>query len=379
MTTFESIIFLTATLALLLVCLIIERRLLIRHRASLRHIVHVNGTRGKSAVTRLIAAGLSEGGIRTFCKTTGTLPMTIDCEGNEKLINRRGFANIKEQIWVVGQAAADKAEVLVTECMAVDPELQYICQDKILKADIGVITNARVDHVAEMGDNATDVARALSGTIPKGGFLFTSDAAAFEIFAEVAKGRDCQPALCGDGEELDIDAEFKENYELALCVCEQLGVSRDIVLAGMLKVIKDPYTGMLYELPGGKYFIDAMSANDPYSTKLVIERLSPKATINKKIIILNTRADRGYRTELMLKVIEELRPDEVYLMGGGALIAMRRLKSLGIKAERFKAASELPLSEQETGTLICGIGNIASQGIKLMEIVRKEGKICTLK
>ena len=36
--------------------------------------IHVNGTRGKSSVTRLIAAGLREGGIRTFAKTTGTAP-----------------------------------------------------------------------------------------------------------------------------------------------------------------------------------------------------------------------------------------------------------------------------------------------------------------
>ena len=35
--------------------------------------VHVNGTRGKSSVTRLIAAGLRAGGVRTFAKTTGTM------------------------------------------------------------------------------------------------------------------------------------------------------------------------------------------------------------------------------------------------------------------------------------------------------------------
>ena len=47
------------------------------HRRCLSKIpyrIHVNGTRGKSSVTRLIAAGLREGGIRTCAKTTGTLP-----------------------------------------------------------------------------------------------------------------------------------------------------------------------------------------------------------------------------------------------------------------------------------------------------------------
>ena len=34
--------------------------------------IHVNGTRGKSSVTRLIAAGLRAGGKRTFAKRRGS-------------------------------------------------------------------------------------------------------------------------------------------------------------------------------------------------------------------------------------------------------------------------------------------------------------------
>ena len=51
------------------------------HLRSLSHIplrIHVNGTRGKSSVTRLVAAGLREGGLRTFAKTTGTATSVID-------------------------------------------------------------------------------------------------------------------------------------------------------------------------------------------------------------------------------------------------------------------------------------------------------------
>ena len=40
--------------------------------------IHVNGTRGKSSVTRLIAAGLREGKLKTFAKTTGTTPRIIN-------------------------------------------------------------------------------------------------------------------------------------------------------------------------------------------------------------------------------------------------------------------------------------------------------------
>ena len=44
----------------------IEGRDAAKSRATLRHVVHVNGTRGKSTVCRLIEAGLRAGGLRVF-------------------------------------------------------------------------------------------------------------------------------------------------------------------------------------------------------------------------------------------------------------------------------------------------------------------------
>ena len=40
-------------------------------------------------------------------------------------------------------ANKQKAEILVLECMAVNPELQYISEQHILEADVTVITNVR--------------------------------------------------------------------------------------------------------------------------------------------------------------------------------------------------------------------------------------------
>ena len=64
-----TISFLSTLLLLLIAVGYIEVSI---HNLSLKKIpvrIHVNGTRGKSSVTRLIAAGLRFGGIKTLAKT----------------------------------------------------------------------------------------------------------------------------------------------------------------------------------------------------------------------------------------------------------------------------------------------------------------------
>src|SRR5687767_9147499 len=76
----------------------------IRHKRNLARIpirIHVNGTRGKSSVTRLIAAGLREGGIITCAKTTGTLARMIFPDGREVPVFRPSRPNVIEQIRIV--------------------------------------------------------------------------------------------------------------------------------------------------------------------------------------------------------------------------------------------------------------------------------------
>ena len=64
--------------------------------------IHVNGARGKSSVTRLIAAGLREGGLKTMAKTTGSAPRIINEFGSdvinaENIIDKKKLARIAFQ------------------------------------------------------------------------------------------------------------------------------------------------------------------------------------------------------------------------------------------------------------------------------------------
>jgi poly-gamma-glutamate synthase PgsB/CapB len=125
-----------------------------RHRRHLRRIgvrVHVNGSRGKSSVTRLIAAGLRGGGLRVVAKTTGSEAAVIHTDGQETPVRRRGAANIREQLQVIRDAAREGCDALVIECMAIRPDLQRTCEHHIVQATHGVITNVRPDHLDVMG------------------------------------------------------------------------------------------------------------------------------------------------------------------------------------------------------------------------------------
>ncbi|MEA3409625.1 MAG: poly-gamma-glutamate synthase PgsB, partial [Candidatus Eisenbacteria bacterium] len=219
------------------------------HLSNLRAVpirIHVNGTRGKSSVARLIAAGLRAGGIRTVAKTTGSAARYIHPDGAEEPVSRPGPPNIREQLGIVRRARREGAKALVLECMAIRPDLQWLCEHRIVKATVGVITNARPDHLDVMGPTVDDVAVALAGTVPVGGALFTSEHARLQTFAEQAatQGTDLRevlPEAADQGLSQGFThVEHLENVVLALAVCEHLGVPSDTAVKGMWEATPDP-------------------------------------------------------------------------------------------------------------------------------------------
>lgn len=346
-------------------------------RKRLEHVVHVNGTRGKSTVCRLIEAGLRAGGLRVFCKTTGTDPMTIDVDGREEPVLRRGRANIKEQIGIVRRAAAQCAQVLVVECMALAPELQSASQHDILRADIGVITNVRRDHTDVMGETLPQIADALSSTVPRGGVLFTAEepqSGRLETKARALGSEFIRVAPRGD----EGDFDFPENIALALAVCERLGVPRETALAGMRRFSRDPYALSLYRL-GRAVFVGGLSINDIQSICIVWQKLRAQYGWEGKrlTLLINNRGDRGSRTQDMLRACAKLRPDEVWLMGASRGYMKRGVRRLfpDIPVQELKSAAELSVNELTEEHVIYAIGNIAGEGRALMERVRKEGTV----
>lgn len=264
--------------------------------------IHVNGTRGKSSVARLIGAGLRAGSINTITKVTGTYPRLLLNDGSEVNIHRKEKANIIEQLKIVDYAVKHKAEALVIECMALQPMYQKITEKQMVHATIGVITNVRLDHLDVMGPGLAEVAQAISYTIPANQHFFTAENRIYEVLEKKAQQKKCVSFQSNENDVTNDEMmgftyiEHKENVALALAVCEHLGVDRQSAIKGMYTAIPDE--GVLTKTIINKgekkvTFYNAFAANDPESSLMIWNNvLKNAAPGDLKIVMLNTREDR---------------------------------------------------------------------------------------
>ncbi len=358
------------------------------HQISLSGIpirIHVNGTRGKSSVTRLIAAGLRAGGKRTFAKTTGTAPRVIDSKGIDRIIHRLRKPSIGEQVRLLKYFSDEKPDVVVMECMAVQPQYQWISEHQMVKSDIGVITNARPDHLDEMGPTEEDVVKSLCNSIPVGGVLVTAEQKHKNIIKKVTYDNNSDFIISDENslsnEYIDNFSyiEHPQNIAIALDVCEKLGVDRDIAIGGMHQVQPDLGALIVWKLIGQKgslQFVNGMAANDPVSTlqiwKFVIDRYPTKSAT---AVFFNSRDDRPMRTKQMLELtFEEIRPEYLIVRGDKIEAKINKLKhhspetiviifSIDEKADVVsKAILKLP-----DDSLIYAIGNQVGVGQEILE------------
>jgi poly-gamma-glutamate synthase PgsB/CapB len=358
------------------------------HRRRVRIRIHVNGSRGKSSVTRLIAAGLRAGGIRTVAKTTGSAACLIDPDGGERPIPRRGAANIREQLAVFRQATAARADALVLECMAIRPDLQEVCERQIVQATIGVICNVRPDHLEVMGPRLLDVATSLARTVPNRGHLIYGDDDHFaDLFAQRARAGNSRLTVTRAAEVTATEMggfgyeEFPENVSLALAACESAGVARSLALAGMYDARPDIGALRRWRVTeGGKplEFINAFAANDPVSYVRIWQRLGLNAYAEKIVLLLNIRRDRQRRSKDLAPLLgRELCARRYLLIGQPTFGFTESLKRQGLPAgsiEDLRGHSAAAVWQRAcelaaTDGILVGVGNIAGVGAELLRLL----------
>jgi poly-gamma-glutamate synthase PgsB/CapB len=351
--------------------------------------VQVNGTRGKSSVTRLVAAGLRASGMSVIAKTTGTTPRYIISDTEEEPIKRLGRANIIENVRIMRRAAQTKAQAIVLECMALVPQYQWTDAHRLIRPTHGVITNARADHLDVMGPTVRDVARALANTIPEKACFFTAEQEYFPIFARQAErqGTSVVQARAESVSEEEMRGfgyiEQRENVALALAVCEALNVDRRTALAGMHRSLPDPGVMRIYTISDqGKQMelVNTLAANDPDSIALLW-----RATVNRKverIVLVNCRADRTDRSRQLAELCaRELEADYYVASGGLTGVFVRKATQEGIARTKVIDAGDRPVAEVyrvvrdlvRGDAMVFATGNVVGYGGELIEYFSRKG------
>lgn len=380
----------TAVLWCLLVSYFVIEYLL--YRRTLRRIpvrVHVNGTRGKTSVARLIAAGLRAGGLRVYAKSSGTLASVTDENGNEFPVFRFSAPNIIEQMRVMRRVARFDPEAVVFECMALQPRFQALTETHMIRSTHGVITNARRDHLDVMGPTGRDVAFALAGSTPLNAVLYTCEQKHIDVFEAAAadRGSRVRQIVAEDVNRItDADlARFKyrehaENVALALTVCESLGVERTLALDGMAALEPEPGATQVCKtnFHGREIiFVNAFAANDPESTGRIWERIAARYRPEdgyRRIAVVNCRADRPQRSyEIAAAAAHWSEVHHFIVIGTGTIIFLREALKAGIGSERitveesatFREVVETIFEVAGPKAAVVGMANIKGGGGQL--------------
>ncbi|MBB4210369.1 poly-gamma-glutamate synthase PgsB/CapB [Rhodothalassium salexigens DSM 2132] len=373
--------------AFLVVFLVLEASY---HRRTLKQIpirIHVNGTRGKTSVVRLINAGLRAGGYRVVAKTTGSFAAFTGPDGIDYPIHRPDHPNIIEQMRVIWRMRRFDPEIAVIECMALQPTYQSLTERMMVKSTHGVITNARADHLDVMGPGPRDVALALAGSTPFGARLYTAERRYLDVFEDACADRGSELCAVGETEVAAIDdamlapfdyAEHAENVALALKVCEDLGVDRAAALAGMQALPPEVGATRILDVPffgRSLVFVNAFAANDPESTEMIWKKVVASHGAGRdKIAVVNCRFDRPQRSQQLADVAAQWTPAEHYiLIGSGTMHFANRAVKRGLSPNAMTIAEGLASSEIfETivehcrgDGLIVGMCNVHGGGVEL--------------
>ena len=355
------------------------------HRRRLKRIpirIHIAGTRGKSTVTRLVAAGLRAGGHRVVAKTTGTQPTLFHTDGSQVEIRRWGAASIREQSSLIRAAAREKANAMVVEAMAIEPEYLGALERFYIKATDLLITNVRPDHQEQLGDSPDAMALAITRAIPTGNRLFVTAEAATPLVREKAQQLRCQLIVLGDAHDSDPD---EVNLALARAVCRHYGIEDKISDAAMRDAQKEigAFTLQSITIRGRSVsFANAFSCNDVDSFQKLWQRHQPQGM--PAAFLFNARADRPLRSCAFLSLLSRLAPDAPLYVTQGTWPLRQWAQKAGFDRNRVHLLPRISAQQQldriardlADGTVIWGTGNFRGAGADMTTFVDATARPC---
>lgn len=351
--------------------------------------VVVTGSRGKSTVTRLIAAALSEGGRRVLAKTTGSEARLLLPDGRIRPVPRRGLPSILEQKRVVSLAARLKVDCLVAEIMSVHRENHVVESRRLLRPHVVVVTNVRVDHCSAMGETVDEIASVLAETISPGCTVLVPAAELRRPLEVAARDRGATLQVVaprsrralGGGTRL---SRYPQDLDLVTAVTELLGAAPAATALGTVAGAADlgELQSLRYRCRGGRILdvVNAFAANDPTSTRAALDEIGSllPSPGRRRVGLLNLRWDRADRSHQWLLALRgEARGwfETLFVVGGHARALRRALgwpRVLG-SGDPEELMEEIAGATAD-GDIVVGLGNIGGMGRRLVEHWRARGE-----
>ncbi|MBM9501680.1 poly-gamma-glutamate synthase PgsB [Leptospira sp. 201903071] len=303
----------------------------ITHSKSLKQIpirIHVNGTRGKSSVTRLIHSILVEAGWNVFAKTTGSAPSLLFPDRNENRIFRNKVS-VSEQIEFLNFVAKNKPRAVIVECMAVQPQYQKDSESLLIQATHTVITNIRPDH-GEYTNSEEEIRNGFLLTIPKDGTLLYGKSLKNFDWQTPAKQKNTiailgVPKTSEDSIQKTANSmsypEHLENIEIAVALCESLGIEESLILRGISKTVPDPGALEIREFfyeNFAQIFVFAFAANDTTSWEKILLSMKTKYPSYRVNVVFSSKRERPSRTKEFASYLSKI-PDleTIFFFGSG--------------------------------------------------------------
>ncbi len=365
-----------------LALLVAEKILLQQHVRRIVWRIHINGSRGKSSVTRYIAAGMRARKIKTLAKITGVLPTLILSDGTLKTIKRKGAARVQEQLRLMHFAARNNYNAFVLECMSIKPEFQKL-ELQSYKPQIYVLTNILDDHREVLGSTPRERTAVYGNLLPVNTKVVMPKSTYTKEMENWVRAKNCQTILARPVSAKIPDGAFAENIALALAVCKQAGVPEKIALPAILR---EAQTDNQNVIPFGAAadactFINGFAVNDVESAKKLIKKWQktyPEQT--NTVFIFNSRSDRAVRSRLFTDWFLSLKtPLQIILTGDHRPYVRRRLLLKKWPKERLivwkqEDVAQASIRLREYGfkqTLVFGLGNIQGEGFKILEQIKR--------
>ncbi|MBR4477425.1 MAG: poly-gamma-glutamate synthase PgsB [Spirochaetales bacterium] len=333
----------------------------------------VNGTRGKSSTARMLIAALNGCGIRTFGKTTGSAARFIFPDLTEEPVPRRhGVRLVREHTLLFDKAVRCNARAVVCECMAIREESQTVVGSRLVRPSITIITNARVDHVDQMGDTEESTAQVLCKCIGPSKDVYTADK---NILSCIAADKTVRVHESGHlREELRPVLQrfsfpvYEENLALVLDVCRDLGLDEAKVIDSVIDAVPD--FGMTGQTQArGHNLINGFASNDPKSARKLFDGLEPADVT----VIYNNRADREFRLPIFRDLLADLGISDLVVIGDNAA-KCRRFFSRSIKDGSVRTVRPKDMTDGFWDScrknIVC-MGNIKGAGERVLDMLQQ--------